>query len=243
MARISSADVGFLLISGMNVLSDATMIEDEQEGLIEDTTVLGDSYEQQGYVGVKRFGISQEGFFNDAANAINAALVTPGASKVLSYAPATNTLGARFVSSPMIIAKYVRQIARGALTKAKATYQSEGNHDEGKIVATLAARGAASNTQATSLDNAAASSNGCAATLQMTSLSLGGYTNIIVKLQDSADNASFADIITFTAVTAAPAAERKTLTGSIRRYLAAAWAYTGSGSDPTATWTLGVARG
>ena len=243
MARISSADVGYLLVSGMNVLSDTTMIEDTQEALIEETTCLGDSYEQQTYVGVKRFSVSQEGFFNDAANAINAALITPGTSKVLSYAPAGNTLGAKFISSPTVIANYVRQIARGALTKAKAMYESEGNHDEGKIVATLAARTTAGNTQAASLDNTAASSNGCAATLQMTSLTLGGYTNIIVKLQDSADNSSFADIITFTAITAAPAAERKTLTGSVRRYLAAAWAYTGSGSSQTATWTLGVARG
>jgi hypothetical protein len=234
--------VGFLLVSGMNILGQTTMLEDTQEALIEETTVLGDAYEQQAYVGVKRFSLTQQGFFDDAANSANAAMITPGSSKVLSYAPEGNAVGDRFVGSPMVQADYVRQIQRGALTKANASYMSEGDHDEGQIVAPLAERTSASNTQASSLDNGDDSAAGGAGYLQMTSLTLGGYTNIVIKIQDSADDLSYADLITFTAVTAAPAAERKTVTGGVDQYLAAAWAYTGSGSNPTATWVVGFAR-
>lgn len=242
MARISSADCAFFLAGGYSLLGDITMLEDEREAIIEDTTVLGLAWEAQSYVGIKRWKLTQEGFYNDVALGHNVAFVTPGASKVVSFAPEGNTLGAKMPSSPTVQGTYKRQIGGKALTKASVTFESEGNHDECKIVAPLAARGAASNTQATSLDNTASSANGGAGYLQMTTLSLDGYTNIVVKISHSSDNATFVPLVTFTAVTAAPAAERKTVAGTVNRYLAAEWAYTGSGTSPTATWVAGFAR-
>lgn len=70
-------------------------------------------------------------------------------------------------------------------------------------------------TNGASLDNAALSSDGLAAYLQVFAVNA---VDVTIKVQDSADDAAWADIITFTAPTGVTF-ERKTLTGTIRRYL------------------------
>jgi hypothetical protein len=69
----------------------------------------------------------------------------------------------------------------------------------------------------TSVDGAAATTTGGVGYLEVTAF-VG--SNITVKVQDSADNSSFADILSFTAVTAANSKERKTLAAgaTVRRY-------------------------
>jgi hypothetical protein len=56
-----------------------------------------------------------------------------------------------------------------------------------------------------------------------------GLTNIIVTIQDSADNISFATIGTFTTVTGVTS-QRLTIAGTVRRYVRASWTVTGTGS-------------
>lgn len=231
-----------MLAQGYSLLGDVTTLEDEREAVIEDTTVLGLAWEAQSYIGVKRWKLTQEGFFNDAALGHNVAMVTPGASKVVSFAPEGNTLAAKFISSPTVQGSYKRQISRGSLHKASVVFESEGDHDEGKILATLAARTTAGNTNATSVDNAASSAAGGAGTLQVSALALGGYTNLNVRIQSSTDNAAWIDMVTFTVVTAAPTAERKVQAGTIPRYLSITWAWTGAGSAQSATFAVGFAR-
>lgn len=81
---------------------------------------------------------------------------------------------------------------------------------------------------------------GAAGYIACTALTLGGYTNVIGKVQHSADNSTFADLIVFAAITAAYSAERKTTLATVNQYLAASWAFTGSGSSPSATIFIGV---
>jgi hypothetical protein len=244
MPRYGSADVGFLLVSGMNILGDITDLEDTPEALLEETTVLGVAWEEHAYIGVKRYMLTQEGFYNDAANRSNAALVAPGTSKVLSFAPEGNTLGKRCVSTPLVQAKYTRKLSRAALHKARAEYLGEGGHDEGIILHALGAETADGDTEgAGSQDAGALSSAGGGGVLQVTALTLGGYDDVVFTVRHSDDDSTYADLITFTAVTAAPAGERKTVTGTVNRHLAAGWAFSGSGSGPSVTAMVAFARG
>jgi hypothetical protein len=73
---------------------------------------------------------------------------------------------------------------------------------------------------------------------------LGGWTDLTVKVQHSADDSTYADLVTFTAITVAPAKERKTVAAgtTVNRYLAASWAFTGAGAAHTATFVVGFAR-
>ena len=244
MSRYGSADVGFLLISGRNVLGDTTQLDDNREALIDEITALGDAYEAYASVGVKKYELSQLGFYNDATDRSNAALVTPGTSRVLSFAPETNALGKRFVGSPVVQMDYKRLISRGALHKANAQWRSEGNHDEGIILHALGAEtGDSGNTEgAGSQDNLALSSNGGSGYLQVSALTLGGWTSVTMKVRHSDDDISYADLITFTTVTAAPTGERKTVTGTVNRHLAHSWAFVGAGAGQTVTYFVGFAR-
>lgn len=86
--------------------------------------------------------------------------------------------------------------------------------------------------------------NGGAAYLAVSALALGGYTNLDVRVQHSADHSTWADLSAFTVVTAAPAAERKVVSAAttVNRYLAAIWSFTGAGSGPSATFVVGFHR-
>lgn len=59
---------------------------------------------------------------------------------------------------------------------------------------------------------------------------LSGLTGFVGKIRDSSDDTTYADLIDFTNVTAAPAAERKTVSGTVDRYLCFDGNVTGTGS-------------
>jgi hypothetical protein len=66
-----------------------------------------------------------------------------------------------------------------------------------------------------------------------------GFTGVVVKIRSSADDITYADLVTFTNVTAAPSAERLTVAGTIDRYLCVTGTVTGAG---TITPFVGFAR-
>jgi|KBSSwiStaDraftv2_1062776.scaffolds.fasta_scaffold53339_5 hypothetical protein len=59
---------------------------------------------------------------------------------------------------------------------------------------------------------------------------LSGFSGFIGKIRSSPDDVTYADLLTFTNVTAAPAAERLTVAGTIDRYLSFNGDVTGAGS-------------
>jgi hypothetical protein len=85
---------------------------------------------------------------------------------------------------------------------------------------------------------------GGAAYLQVTSLTLGGYTGVTVKVRDSADDASYADLATFATVTAAPNAQRVALsaTAAVARHLAIGVDFEGAGAGASMTFMVGFCR-
>ena len=246
MATYGFDDVSFILIDGYSLAGYITELSDYKEAILEDGTTAGDSWQEWAYVGLKNAGLTASGFYDAADNASNEAFVEQFASRIICYATEGNTVGkaVTMLSGP-IEGKYTRQAAKGELTKGAIEFEGTGEVEDGKIIATLAARTTASNTNATPVNNGEASTGG-AAYLQMTSLTLGGYTNVIVTMQDSADNITFADMAdgegVFTAVTAAPAKERLPLTVSIKQYVSIKWAWTGSGTGNTFTAMVGLHR-
>lgn len=244
MTRYGSADVAFLLVSGINCLGHTTVLNDDREANLEDTTVLGDAWESQGFVGTKKYHLTQQGFYDDAVNSVNQALVTPGASKVLSFGMEQNVVGRRFVGSPAVEVKYERQLARGVLTKANTEYVGEGAHEEGIILHTLKTEvGVSGDTQgAESQDNSVLTSNGGAAYFQTTSLTLGGYTSVTLKVRHSVDDITYADLATAAVVIAAPNGQRIAVSGTVNRHLAHSWLFNGAGGGQFITYFVGFGR-
>jgi hypothetical protein len=81
------------------------------------------------------------------------------------------------------------------------------------------------------------SSNGASGYQEVTALS--GFTGYVGKLRDSPDNVTYADLLTFANVTAAPNAQRVTVAGVVDRYVCHDGDVTGAGS---LTVFSGVAR-
>ena len=249
MATHGSADAAWFYVDGYQVAGVVTHLEDNQEALTDNNTGLGESVDHEGFVGVKTAEIAHDGFFDDAAASVISALDPAaggalGAEHVLCYAIAGNVIGASCILvRGALEAKFKKLVERVKFTKANASYTVNTVLEGAKVIMHRAARAAAANTDATSVNNGASSANGGTAFLAVESWT-GAPTSLAVTMRDSADNVTFAAIAggsAFAAVTAANQAKVLTITGTIRQYVSAAWALTG-GTAPSWTGIVALVR-
>ena len=245
MGRYSSKDC-LLLVDGYDVMGEMTEVTDAVEAITEESTPFGEEWEKHKYVGLQSAELSQSGFFEDGAASVNEALnEKQGENRIYCLGYQGNTTGKAFAGfEGALQATFERVASKGTLHKANASYMGAGKVEEGRILHALAERAADGDTEAagTRVDNGAQTTAGGSAYLQVTGLDLGGHTNVVIKVRDSADGTTWDDLETFTAVTSSPAVERKIKAGTIRRYLAASWEFTGAGSDPDITFFVGFCR-
>lgn len=239
-----SADVGFLLVDGYDVLGVSTSLSDSVSAIVEETHALGDSWVENTYVGLKSAELSQEGYYDDDSDSSNDALSgSEGVSRLLCYGLEGNTIGKQFIGySGAMQASYNRIVSRGELHRANASYQGNGAVEDGLILHEHSTEGAAGDTKSDDVEAAAQTAAGGAAYLQVSALTLGGYTNLIVTVLDSTDGVTWTTLATFTAVTTAPAAERKVVAGTVKKHLAVQWAYTGAGTGQSTKFFVGFDR-
>lgn len=132
------------------------------------------------------------------------------------------------------------------LTKTVATWTVNGPIHAGLIVTTLRTVTADGDNEATSLDNGALTTTGGQAMVHVGNVVLDGADDVQVDLAHSDDNATFVDLVAFTAVTTDRAAEIVNVaTGTtVNRYLAGQWTFTGSpGAGATADVFVAFKRG
>lgn len=230
MAVFGSDDVGFVLIGGMDLLSNATDFTHNSEAITEDTTVLGNSWAQNGYVGLRRHDLALNGFYDDAAlKSVEALATRAGTSRIVSYTLEGNTVGKNVVNLISGVQANVSRVAsRGALHKLNTTIQGSGAVEVGTIQFALGSTGSATgNTQSSPVDHGASSTGG-AGIWHLNALTLDTATGLIAWIRHSSDDATYANIITFTRATSTavvPGAERIESTAVIERYTAAAWEF------------------
>jgi hypothetical protein len=243
MAKFSSKDVAFFQAGGRNVLSLVTNVALKIMAALEETTALGDAWKAQAATGIKSFDLTLQGFYDDAVGLINEAMIGVGGSQIISLGLGGNVVGGRFIGlEAPLVAEYDRQATINQFHKAPVTYKGNGQVDEGVIVQPRAVQTAGWDTSATPVDNGAASVNGGVGYLQVEAVTLGGYTSWTVKVKHSADNVTYVDLLSFDVVTTAPQAQRKAVAGTINRYLDVSGSLQGSGSGPSLTCSVGVAR-
>lgn len=171
--------------------------------------------------GLRNGGMQFTSWFNDAAGRAHPVLsALPTADAIALYGRGT-TLGN---AGAACVSKQVNYDAtRGADGQFSFTtsVQSNGYGLEWGDQLTAGTRTDTAATNGTSLDGAASSTFGAQFYLQMFSVT---GTSCTVKIQDSADNSSFADLsgASFTTVAAGSrGSERIAVTGTVRRYLRA----------------------
>ncbi|MGW1532334.1 hypothetical protein [Streptomyces aureus] len=219
-----------LYIQGFNASGDIQQLGNIGGGpaLLNMTGIDKSAYERQG--GLRSGQFEMTTFFNSVA-------VTGGLHEKLSALPRTDvvmtycrgtTLGDPAAS---LIGKQVSyDPTRGddGMLTFGVSAQSNGYGIEWGRQLTAGVRTDTAATNGTGIDTAASASFGGQAYLQVFSFT---GTDATVKIQDSADNVTFADVASFafTQVTAGPTAERIALgnTATLRRYLRASTVTTG----------------
>lgn len=165
--------------------------------------------------GLKDATLSLGGFFDGSAAAVDAVLSAAiGSSTLFTLAPAgAGTIGNRANLAQAYETGYTVSAPVGDAVTVSAEAQVSNGMASGIILADLAARTATGNT--TVNDNGASSSAGAVAHLHVTAFT---GTDVTIKVQHSADNSTWVDLITFTQLTAI-GSERGTAAGTVNRYL------------------------
>lgn len=221
-AHLSGSITGWRFEHRRNLQADVTVL-----------TSTGDQYLPGQLAG----GLGISGVFDSAVGDIVTTLDTAAATAgglLTTMFPETPAVGSfAFIGEGNVSGRDYPGAVKDAIRVALEATPNDGV-DMGVTLHVFGAQTADGND--TGVDNAASSASGGTASLHVTAYT--GFTNVVFKVQHSTDNSSWSDLITFTTVTATTW-ERKTVTGTVNRYVRAFWDVTGSGS---ATFAMAFAR-
>jgi hypothetical protein len=191
-------------------------------------------------VGLRDSTISMSGFFDGATDAVDeimSAAIGNSTDSVITFAPEGLSLGSRVTTLNAIETSY--ELSSPVADVVSISFEGQTNDmlDRGISLIDLAAVTATGN--GTANDNATSTANGGAANLHVTANTRNGNTTF--KVQHSADNSTWVDLITFSVVsTATKTSERKTVTGTVNRYIRVQ--HTLAGSTGSITYHANFAR-
>jgi hypothetical protein len=146
-------------------------------------------------------------------------------------------LGGRAVMLESDATSYEVSGAIADVVQASAEFQSSEGVEHGVILSSGSAVTATGN--GSSSDNGASTTNGGVGYVSVPANTRNG--NVTIKVQQSADNSTFTDLVTFTVVSSATkTSERVEVTGTVARYLRVS--YTVAGSTGSATPIVAFSR-
>lgn len=223
-----------LYVDGFNLSGDIGALDNISGGpkALDVTAIVKSAHERIG--GQRDGNIKFTAFFNPSAgqeHPVLSVLPTTDGSVILATAltigsPAACMIGKQLNYDPT-------RGTDGSLT-IKSDFEANGFGLEWGLLLTPGLRTDSAATNGASLDGAASSAFGCQAYLEVTAFT---GTDVTVKLQDSADNVTFADIAgaAFTQVTAANQGQRIAISNAatVRRYVRASTVTTGGFTSVT----------
>jgi hypothetical protein len=231
-----------LYVGGYQVSNDTSGLSRIGGGptALDFTGIDKSAYERLG--GLRTGEISFTGFFNPTAGGLHTALSSlPTADVIATYARGT-AIGDNCAMCNGKSIDYGVTRSNDGMVQISCTVMSDGFGLEWGQNLTSGLRVDTAATNGTGLDTLASASFGGQAYLQVTAFS---GTDVTVKIQDSADNATFADVATFAftqITTTTPQAQRiaTSNTATLRRYLRASTVTTGGFTS--LTFHVGVVK-
>jgi hypothetical protein len=205
-----------------------------------DVTSLADT--SKSYIaGLEEFGLNVDGMFDNStgAGSLWDAITTPINSDLVVATSVGPTGFANGSSVWVIPARTVNYEVSSAVADVVGFSMSFGAGQPAALGVSLLDLGALTATgNGSSVDNAAASSNGFVANLHVTDVS-GTTPSMTMLVQHSTNNSTWTTLATFTAATAATS-QIVTGTGTVNRYIRAS--YTITGTTPSFTTQISLAR-
>ena len=227
-----------VLLNGTDMspfLNEATTTQEIETA---ETTTFADQ-DKTYIVGLSDGTISTSGMFDSTAGASDAVLsgIIAEEDNTFTVLPEGAVAGSRSIIANGQLTSYEISSPVADVVAISAEVQADGGLFSGVALNGLQVVSASG--VSGSVDNGAATSNGALANLHVVENDRDGATTI--KVQDSADGNTWADLITFTNVSAsATAGESITSTGTVNRYLRAE--HTLAGSSGSVTFHVSVAR-
>lgn len=217
--KYGSASI-FILVDGYNLVANKLKgWQHKVTSALEKTDGLGDSWEEHTPTGMKTAEISQNGaLFDTADGRIHEAMAAsvPGSPqatpRIACFGYAGMLADALFVGVQGEFTEAYDVLAQlGQLIKANVTHRITGKLEWGRVLYPL-------QTQTQDfigdwVDNGSATTAGATGYQQLTD-GFGGFTG---RIEHSADGVASETLLTFTAASA-PSAERKEVSGTIKRY-------------------------
>ena len=190
--------------------------------------------------GLKNGTVSLAGYWDGAASAVDvvlAASLGASAGRVVTFGSDRLTVGKRVKLVSGKTTSYRVSTPVDGVVAVSADLQADNGVDHGHSHHALASEGATGSSA--SVDGLAGSTNGGVANLHVT-VNIRS-ANSTFKIQDSANDIAWADLITFAVVaTTVVTSEQATVAGDVDRYTRGDWTYAaGTGAD---TFALAFAR-
>ena len=248
MAKYSSADIGYLLLSQYNLTNVSSKLEDSVEAPVEDITPFGVGTAVMGRpTNFKKYTISgHDGWYDDSAGSINDAMIGMAATEeVLMLAYQGNAVGKRVISTAGAIrAGYKRGFEVGQYHKASFDISVSGVRDEAYIVSELAIKTGTGNANGVYVDLGSGGGGSAGATVYIcvTEYDNGGTaTGLTFTFQDAATIPTWGTQHVCTpAITALGGYHYHTTNQTIRRYMSCSWAWGGTVGTAHAEFTVAV---
>lgn len=209
-------------------LNDVSVAQDVEAA---ETTTFGGSAKSY-IVGLRDATVSASGMFDGSAAAVDEVLTSAIGSDTLApliLAPSGLTGGTRAYILQAKTTSYEVSSPVADVVSVSFDVQADGGADASVLLVDLAAITATGN--GTSRDNGASTTNGGMAQLHVSANTLNGA--IAFKVAHSADNSTFADLVSFTSVPATNTTSERVVSApltTVNRYLRAKYTTTGSGS-------------
>jgi len=205
-----------------------------------ETTAFGNSAKTY-ITGLKDGTMSMSGMFDGAEDAVDAVLTSTlgaTASDVATVVPAgVSSSGVATFSAEVRETSYELSSPVSDVVAANLEVQATGGVDRGLLLAGDSTLSASATSSA--INNGSSTSNGGVGYLHVTANDRDGASTF--KVQDSADGITYADLVTFSSVSAsATGGERVAVTGTVEQYVQAE-AVPG-GSSGSVTYTMAFAR-
>lgn len=255
MSRFNSANFGFLTIGPYNLTAVTNKLEDSISRPAVESTPYGVTAPEYLAGVLKRYELTgQDGWYDDATDSVNAAMVGMAAAEnVMILAPYGNSAPVAGVGKTCICTdgvlktEYKRSGTVGDYHKASFGVAVSGLVDQSaKLVHPLTAEGVTGTSAAAYLNWGADGAAGGRVYLACTSITWGTRTGLTIALQDcNTAGGVYADHTTFTAIAspATGASEMKALANAtIQQYMGVTWTWSGgdAGSE-SATFAVAVA--
>lgn len=206
-------------------LNEASISQSVETGDVTVFTSTAKSY----IVGLADGTISMSGMFDGAANAVDevlSAYLGDANGDVITVAPEGLAHSRRVKSALTLSTSY--EISSPVADVVSVSAEAQVTGGVGQAISLRDLTSATTTGTGTALDNTASTANGGAGVLHVTANAHNAGATF--KVQHSADNSTWADLVTFTVVsTTALANERIAVTGTVNRYLRASHTLAGTG--------------